>query len=73
MIRKKHGAYADNYIITNKTNLIGIAEATAAASEIGAKVDVEADIDVRASESTVRDSLKSRATQTLLTKRLPCS
>lgn len=68
LIRKKHGAYAENYIITDKTNLIGIAEAIAAASETGAKVDVEAEVDVKASESTVRDSLTSRAYPDLINK-----
>ena len=70
LIRKKHGAYADNYIITNKTNLIGIAEAIAAASEIGAKVDVEAEADVSSTESTVRDSLKSKAYPDLVDKEI---
>lgn len=66
LIRSKHGAYAENYLINNETDLRGMAEAFAAGAETGSKITV--DTDLSSTESSVRNSLTSRAYPDLINK-----
>ena len=68
LIRSKHGAYAENYLINNETDLRGMAEAFAAGAETGSKINV--DTNLSSTESSVRNSLKSRAYPDLIDKEI---
>ena len=68
LIRAKHGAYAENYLINNETDLRGMAEAFAAGAETGSKINV--DTNLSSTESSVRNSLKSRAYPDLIDKEI---